>query len=264
MKKSMIAFGVAALCGAVSFADVQSANVVGYMTQNIVDGTENMGGISFLAVDGDDIDLNANVQVENLVKSDLADTADRIMVWDPSNSGYTTYYFYNAEGDEENWGWHDENFELPDAKLPAGTAFWFMAYQEGDEPAEKNITVSGAVEDAIVEPFEIVDGTENTFVNPYPCAIDLNDEKTVILANVTKSDMADTADRIMVWDPSNSGYTTYYFYNAEGDEENWGWHDENFELSDAVLPAGTAFWLYAYQEGDEPATDKTIQFVKPF
>ena len=92
----------------------------------MVGGKFNMNGIMFTTVGGDAIDLN-DITFTNLTKSDDPATADIISVWDAASSGYTTYYFYNGEGDEENWGWHDENWELENATLPAGTAFWFKA-----------------------------------------------------------------------------------------------------------------------------------------
>ncbi len=116
------------LLGAVHAEDtgIVSSDIVGYSTQNMVGGEFNMGGITFTTVDGGDIDLN-DITFTNLTKSDDSATADTILVWDATTGGYTTYYFYNAEGDEENWGWVDEQWELPDAVLPAGTAFWFKA-----------------------------------------------------------------------------------------------------------------------------------------
>ena len=212
-----------------------------------------MGGITFETVNGGDIDLN-DVTFANLTKADDDSLADRIQVWNPATEGYTTYYFYNGEGDEENWGWHDVNWDLDDAKLPVGTAFWFKA-KPGDG---KSMTVSGALESADDVTVNIAGGKFNMVISPFPSAIDLNDETTVVLSNVTKADDDSLADRIQVWNPATEGYTTYYFYNGEGDEENWGWHDVNWDLDDAVLPAGTAFWYKA-----KAGTGKSIKFINP-
>ena len=219
----------------------------------MVGGKFNMNGIMFTSVDGNAIDLN-DVTFTNLTKSDDPATADIISVWDAASSGYTTYYFYNAEGDEENWGWHDENWELEDATLPAGTAFWFKA-KAGDG---KGMTQSGALDKTTDSTYDIVGGKYNMLINPYPASVDLNSDASITFTNLTKSDDPATADIISVWDAASSGYTTYYFYNAEGDEENWGWHDENWELEDATLPAGTAFWFKA-----KAGTGKKITFINP-
>ena len=239
--------------GAVHADGIVSSDIVGYSTDSMVGGKFNMGGIGFTAVDGDDLDLN-NITFNNLTKSDDSVTADTLLVWDANTSVYTTYYYYNAEGDEENWGWVDEQWELPDAKLAAGTAFWFKA-KAGEG---KSMTQSGAIDSVADTTYDIVGGKFNMLVNPFPAAIDLNDEKTIKFTNLTKSDDSVTADTLLVWDANTSVYTTYYYYNAEGDEENWGWVDEQWELPDAMLPSGTAFWFKA-----KAGEGKKITFYNP-
>ena len=219
----------------------------------MVAGKFNMGGILFTGVAGNDIDLD-DVTFTNLQKGEDTSSSDILQVWDPQNSGYTTYHYYNAEGDEDNWGWVDENWELPDSTLPVGTAFWFKA-----KPGEtRTMTVAGGIESADEVTYEIVGGKFNMFINPFPAEIDLNDSKTVSIANYQGGEDTSTSDILQVWDPQNSGYTTYHYYNAEGDEDNWGWVDENWELPDAKLAAGTPFWFKA-----KPGEGKSITFFNP-
>ena len=239
--------------GAVHADGIVSSDIVGYSTDSLTSGKFNMGGITFTTVGGDDIDLN-DVTFNNLTKGDEADNADKIQVWNPGTSGYTTYYFYNAEGDEDNWGWVDENWEVPDATLAVGTAFWYKAKPGSD----KSMTVSGALESADDVTVNLTGGKFNMVISPFPSAIDLNNTKTVVITNYTPGDEADNADKVQVWNPATSGYTTYYYYNAEGDEDNWGWVDENWELPDASLAAGTAFWYKA-----KTGTGKSIKFINP-
>lgn len=231
-----------------------SANTVGYTTQGLTSAKFNMHGVVFTTVDGGDMDLNKDFDFPNLTKGDDTPLADNIQVWDPSTSGYTTYYYYNAEGDEENWGWVDANWELPNAKLACGTAFWFKA-KEGDGKA---MTQSGAVESEDDVTYDLTGGKFNMHINPWPVAVDLNDENAIVIKNFTPGDDTPVADNIQVWNPATSGYTTFYYYNAEGDEENWGWVDANWELPKAEIPACAGFW-YKAKAGD----GKQIIFKSP-
>ena len=225
---------------------------MGYNTASLTGGKFNMSGIVFSNVDGTAIDLN-DMTFENLTSGDEANNADKIQVWDPATSGYTTFFNYNLEGDEESWGWWDENFEV-DPVLPVGTAFWYKA-KAGNGKA---MTHSGAVESDTDVTVAITGGKFNMVINPYPTTIDLNDDSTVEFTNLTSGDEANNADKIQVWDPATSGYTTFFNYNLEGDEESWGWWDENFEV-DPVLPAGTAFWYKA-----KAGSGKAITFKKTY
>ena len=84
-----------------------------------------MSGIVFSNVDGTAIDLN-DMTFENLTSGEDETEGDNILVWNPATSAYKTFFNYNAEGDEESWGWWDANFEV-EPVLAAGTAFWYRA-----------------------------------------------------------------------------------------------------------------------------------------
>ena len=111
--------------GAVHADGIVSSDIVGYSTDGMTGGKFNMGGIVFSNVDGSGINLN-DMTFANLTSGEDDSQSDRIQVWNPATSGYTTFFNYNAEGDEESWGWWDANFEV-EALLPAGTAFWYKA-----------------------------------------------------------------------------------------------------------------------------------------
>ena len=211
-----------------------------------------MSGIVFSNVDGTAIDLN-DMTFENLTSGEDDTQADIISVWNPATSAYTTFFNYNAEGDEESWGWWDANFEV-DPVLPLGTAFWYKA-KAGNGKA---MTHSGAVESDTDVTVAITGGKFNMVINPYPTAIDLNDESTVEFANLTSGEDDTQADIISVWNPATSAYTTFFNYNAEGDEESWGWWDANFEV-EPTLAAGTAFWFKA-----KAGSGKAITFKKTY
>ncbi|MGN0832917.1 MAG: hypothetical protein ACI4RD_04615, partial [Kiritimatiellia bacterium] len=117
---------------------------------------------------------------------------------------------------------------------------------------------SGVLESASDVTVEITGGNFNMVINPYPTPIDLNDASTVEFTNLTSGEDDTQSDRILVWNPVTSGYTTFFNYNAVGDEESWGWWDNTFEV-DPVLPAGTAFWYRA-----KAGSGKKITFKKTY
>lgn len=207
-----------------------------------------MGGMVFSAVGGGAIDLN-DMTFAGVTGSDFEATSDNILVWDPSTSMYTTYYYYYDATTPADNGWYgtlDESTELP-----VGTAFWYRA-KVGDG---KSMTQSGAVESDADVSVDLASGNYTMVINPYPTATDLNNTASVEFTGVTGSDFEATSDNILVWNPSTSMYTTYYYYydaTTPGDNAWYGTLDE-----EAVLPAGTAFWYRA-----KVGAGKSITFKK--
>ena len=239
-------------CGAAN-AEISSANVVGYTTSDLVSNKSNMQGINFVKVDGTDFDLNTDITVGNLTGGADDTSADSILVWDPAKSMYTTFYYYYEEEYADESAWYDLNGVL-EAKLPAGSAFWFRAVS-GES---KSLTVAGAIETDDSVSFSLVGGKSNMIINPYPTAIDLNDTATVEVSNLTGGADDTSADSVLVWDATKSMYTTfYYYYEAEYADES-AWYDLN-GVVEPNLAAGTAFWFRAVAgEG------KAITFKKTY
>ena len=259
------------------------SQIVGYRADEIDDGKLLMRGFSFVNITGDELSIMKDVTFENPTGGVDADNADRIRIWNPLLSGYTTYFYYVE--DEDGYVWHEENWLDEDedeevakqyqGKIAPYQGFWYQTYLgKGATPAEnKKMTVSGAVDQDVYDPFEILDGKLQMFVNPYPVASNIKDETSIIIANPTGGVDADTADRIRIWNPKLSGYTTYFYYVEDEDgyvwhEENWLDEDEDQEIAKQYqgdIAAGQAFWYQSYvAKGSLPKTDKTIQFVSPF
>ena len=222
--------------GAVHADGVVSSDIVGYSTDSLTGGNYNMGGVVFTTVNGGAIDLN-DMSFPGVTGSDFEATSDNILVWNPSTSGYTKYYYYYDASAPDDNGWYGTLDE--ETTLPAGTAFWYLA-KAGEGKA---ITQSGAVESDADVTFDLTGGNYNMVINPYPTAIDLNDSTTVEFAGVTGSDFEATSDNILVWDPSTSGYTKYYYYYDASAPDDNGWYGTLDE--EATLSAGTAFWYLA-------------------
>lgn len=253
---------------------------VGYRADQIKDGKLVARGFAFMNISGDELSIKTDVAFKNPTGGVEASLADRIRIWNPTESGYTTYFYYVEEGDgyvwhEENWLDEDEDEEVAkqyQGKIAPWQGFWYQTYKVGSGD-EKAMTVSGAVDQDIYDPFQIIDGKLHMFLNPYPIASNIKDEKSIIITNPTGGVEAAEADRIRIWNPDESGYTTYFYYVEDGDgyvwhEENWLDEDEDEEVAKQYqgdIPAGQAFWYQTYlKPGDKAKTDKSIQFVCPF
>ena len=130
MKKLMIAATVA-FCATVSFAELASANIVGYTTITLTE-KNSIVGINFTGVDGNAMSINEAVPyAEGMVKGNAAANADQIQVQD-GNGGYKTYYMsngLNAKGQvvaglEGKWANGGSTTVATDV-IPAGKGAWF-------------------------------------------------------------------------------------------------------------------------------------------
>ena len=255
MKKLMIAMGAAALLGAVHAADagIVSSDIVGYATQNLTSGKFNLAGVTFQNIGvTTSFDLN-DVTIANVTGGADENSSDYLQLWDPSTSGYTTFYKYFEAEYPEDEGWYDAYGDA-EPVLDSGTAFWYRARTEEG----KSITFAGTVESDSDVTVALTSGKFNLAINPFPVATDFNDEKTVVVNNVTGGADENSADFIQIWDPATSGYTTYYKYFEAEYPDDEGWYDA-YGDTEPVLPAGTAFWYRARSDAN-----KSLKFPKPY
>jgi hypothetical protein len=271
MKKTMMA--VAALSAAVAFADgIVSSDIVGYTSKDLTKGAGKLSMVagSFNGITTDGFQMNGNMVVENVKGSDYSGTSDQLLLWDPTKAGgaggYTTFYYYD-DGTEAGWcdPATDDYVEKSAAYangFPAGSAFWFKAV----DGADKDITFSGAIEDAdYIEP-PLSEGTQLSMVaDAYPVPLKLNETSCVKFIGIVGSDYSGTSDQLLLWDPTKAGgaggYTTFYYYD-DGTEAGWcdpATDDYVENTYPAGFPVGTAFWFKPYT-----ATGRTIRFNKNF
>ena len=122
-------YSSSSLCAAVCLANVQSANVVGYVTKNILKDDYTMFGIQFEDVAGGGVkfkDLQGNFNGGE----ELA-TADYIMVW--KDGTYYNYYYgdWGAEAEDPSWNnkWWEDFGDFEDASektIDPGLACWYL------------------------------------------------------------------------------------------------------------------------------------------
>ena len=241
---------VSPLLGAVHADGIVSSDIVGYSTTDIVNGKLNMTGLSFVAVDGSDLDLNAT-SGEGLTAGDDDSNSDVVMVWNASTSGYEIYaYCDNGDGTATWYNMYGETEPV----IPAGKGFWFKSYDT--KTSGKTFVVSGAVEKDSDVTMTLVGGKLNMVVNPYPTAIDLNSTSSVVPINLTAGDDDSNSDVAMVWDASTSGYEIYAY--CDNGDETATWYNMYGE-TEPVISAGKGFWFNA-----TAGTGKALKFIRPY
>ena len=89
------------LCATVSFAELASANIVGYTTIDIQSKYQ-IVGVNFQSVDGTSLKLNDLIPYqEGMTKGNNANAADQIQIGDETG-GWTIYYMSNGKNGKGN------------------------------------------------------------------------------------------------------------------------------------------------------------------
>lgn len=259
---------------------MESANIVGYTTNEIEkDSTAlkyTMMSIPFTSVDGSGISLQ-DINFANPTLGLGFDTADEVLLWLPDVQTYEKYYLYGVKGYEDvlppTWKSNADDTPFDTAHpngLPAGTVFWYYAKATSEAGS---MTVSGQVADDSYVTFEIghaTSGNNYYFVaNPYPTALNIAwDGGQVDWGEATLGLGFDTADEILIWDPSVQTYVKYYIYGVKGYESQlvptWKSNADDSLFSSAYpngLPVGTPFWYYSKKA--DTAITQTIKFNNP-
>ena len=253
------------LCAAVGFADgigggIQSQNIVGYNTVTLKPGY-NMLALNFQSVSnatkGISIQDMIPGKTEGLKFGPNAVSADTIMVYNPENAGYTSYFLYKNARKEDakdyNWCSLDSGYPIADKIFKNGDAFWYLSQGEKDI----SVAISGAVAIDASATVEIAEGYNmiaNAFpVNFNPNALGVDYWKSAIAAGASAGPNAVSADTIMVYDPETTGYTSYFLYKNARKEDakdyKWCSMDSGYPAIDPTaecISVGKGVW-YLHQ-----------------
>ena len=264
MKKLM--FTAVALCAAVGYSQIESANTVGYIAQDFMaKSTYYMMGAQFETAAGATLKLG-DLQFGDMDNAPYFDdelnfvnTAPQVRIAFANREGFTTYY-YLADGAENmiDPGWVDGGGNPANPDVPAGIGFWFYN-PVGNAPTLT--TAGGIVGDASVE--KTFDNTFRVLVNPYPVATKLSDiDFGAIATGAPYFDdelaFVNTATQIRIPYADREGFTTYY-YLADGAENmiDPGWVDGGGNPVDPSIPVGRGCWF-------KPASGSiTVTFTAP-
>ncbi len=243
--KKLIALAAVATCGAA--LAVESANIVGYSSNNHADSQYISVGMGFAGV-GDD-----GVFTLNQLKPTAWDSSsDILQVLSSVNAGtIATYVYYGAwEVGEELAGWYDDEVNpVGDTEFPIGTAFL-------GNFAAKDVKLQQSGQ--VLEGATTLDFTGKQYVmfsNILPKAITLGD---IAAANGCWDS---SSDILQVLSAENAGtIATYIYYGAwEVGDELAGWYDDEVNPVNDVVVAPGAAWL-----GNFAAKDVKIVFPSAF
>ena len=241
------------------FADVTSANIVGYATKNTLEKDMfYIFGSQFDSVGGSKklVDVIGGVKGVYWDPDDLfMKTASQIQV-PKKTGGYDTYYYLEdgwydngTEDGDTKPGWCDMGGVIvEDVELTPGVAFWFknktednsVWTQAGEVPSQDQYRVNIPID------FQL-----RSF--PFPVAIGLNDAKfdsSEMTGVYWDSDDAfmKTAPQIQI-PKATGGYDTYYYLNdgwydngTEDGDTKPGWSDMGGVIVDIAVPVAQGFW----------------------
>lgn len=249
MKKLVTAFAACALAG-LAFAQVESVNIVGYMSQTLT-AKNNMIGLNFGSV-GD----GAAIPIVDLIPKDQAglnagagsDVSDNIQVL--GDSGYTIYFLCNGNigkggayvAAADGWVKGGESVVTTDT-IPVGGAFWFISQTAATTPVTLTLAGQVAIDATLTK--SIKPGL-NMIANGYAADIAFADPAAGLSVG-TKGVGSDVADNIQVL--AGGGYTVYFFCNGNigkggayvAAADGWVKGGEAVVTTDTV-PAGASAW----------------------
>ena len=262
-----------------SFADVESANIVGYSTYTAVKGF-NLCAVNFKNI-GEKEDfpiINLFPGIGNGVKNDniryessMQAGADYMMVSKgPGSTEYNMYFlYYYSKGKAANqYRWCNTAGGAPldeTYTVKNGDAFWFV--RQKDEPID--LPVSGEVELSASKTIEIKKGF-NLIGSFFPAGFAPNDEpyttdywKDTVGAR-SESSMQAGADYFMVSKgPGSTEYDMYFFYyyskGKAANQYKWCNVAGGAPVTGSILPPGRGMWFVR-----QGATDISFEIKKQF
>ena len=241
MKRLMFA-AVAAL-GLSAFADVESANVVGYTGASINGGVFYMIANAFDATTGN----GAGIAIKDLVTGEIPYGAE-MQVRLPSG-GYDIYKYiaeaYDEELDDFVPGWADGGDNLATAMIAPGAAFWFKT------DSACNVTIAGQVLSDASKTVGVNAGIFSMIGNAYPA--DVNPNKVTWTGLSYGDEMQVRLDA--------GGYDIYKYiaeaYDEELDDFVPGWADTLDNLvTSQVLKSSRGAWI-------KPAAAVSVTWESP-
>ena len=263
------------------FADVTSANVVGYQEIQAEDGTQLMQGCQFMTVGGQPVDIQDIVFKSN---GEVSKSNCDIWWWDPKKEGGMGYveakrsaFYYDFEKDQRVMTvcWVDKNSPqttkpiLMQKTFAPGEGFFCQPMQE-----KPTLSISGEVwgsnntSDEVRSIDFLEDGTQIMVCNPFPVELDIQD-----IVFTSNGDVAKSGCDIWWWDPKKEGGAGYveakrsqFYYDFEKDQRVMTvcWVDKNSPqttkpiLIQKKFKAGEGFFVQPMQENPK------LHFPNPF
>ena len=249
---SMVAAGTVAMAA----SPVYSVNTVGFQKLGVASNF-NMVAVNWNQVGGSDtVTIQKFLDTSTLTGGSLADTSDMLYVWDPTlnggTGGYTSYYFYDSgaavPGVDRQWYDVSNDASPTTNTLKRGDAAWLR-----HRGATTTAVAAGEVPTSLTNVVTFAAGF-SLFGSAYTAPLALNGANNTWLS--TGGSLADTSDRIYVWDATLAGvggYKTYYFYDSgaavPGVDRMWYDVSNDAVPTTDVIPMGAGAWYRALNAG---------------
>ena len=237
MKKLMFV-AVAALCGAV-FADIDSANTVGYITSTVPKDGSKTFAVTLTACDKP----TAPVRVDKLLTSSdffggsTFDGTDQIWRWDTTVQKWAKYFYEKkGRGDSATYAWKKWNYaeskveDLTDADVVnPGETFIFTRAGE-----EITLTLSGQVAEFTATPSYSIPKDGSVYMAyPWPVEIKMADINSLVTAETAAEFFGgstfDGTDQIWGWDTTVQKWAKYFYEKkGRGDSATYAWKKWNY------------------------------------
>ena len=231
--------------------------IVGYNTVTL--NTEyTLVGLCFQKPDGTDMTLDEAIPYkEGMTKAMAIADADNLQVWNKSENKYDLYFLSNGQYGKSTNPSYDAKYDgkwlqsagaACNAKLPAGTAFWYKSKTASKE-SPLSLTMAGAILQTATTTPQTVTVNYTLFSNPYAADAPINE--CLVTENATKAMAIADADNLQVWNKSENKYDLYFLSNGQyGKSTNPSydakydgkWHQSAGAECNASIPAGTSFW----------------------
>jgi hypothetical protein len=246
MKKLVTVF---ALCAAFSaYAQVESANIVGYNTSSVAAGKIQAAAAQFQAVGAasGNRSLNiADIPFPTPAKSgaSLGTNVDQIHVWNAVTSSWTKYYRNTTAG----WCKEGETTTTTDT-LNVGEGYFFRRALS----ALGSETVTGQVFNGTNVTYTLAAAKIQNISYPWPVELKIADipAPTPLRAGAI---LGTNTDQIHVWDTTLSAWTKYYRNSTAG----WCKEGETTQTTD-VIAVGQA--MFIRRAASAPGT---LELAKP-
>jgi len=219
--------------------EVYSLNVVGFQKVN----APGASGSTKLQIAGTPFEA-ANDKLDSVIGpqltgQDAPGSSDNVILFNPTNQQYETYFIAGGIGDPQYDGkWFTEDAQFAsNALVPPGRGFWIRSRQA----VTQTVVFAGDVVSASALTNRVYAGLQ-LLSYPYSTAILLNN--TTFSNGAVGSDAPGASDNILLWNASNQSYVTYFIAGGIGDPQYDGkWFTEDAQpATNVYLQPGQGFW----------------------
>ena len=255
-------FGAAALCAAVSFADVESANVVGYETLTIGKGSTKIFSVQFDQLgESTAIPIKDLLKYDNIKGSTASGGSGSDQIWTYKNDAWQKYYFF-TKNSKNVWCPLNSTTEVPaNVTVSSGESFFFQ--RSTSATGEATITLSGAVKPLnLAHPVTVDKGSTVMLCNPWPIAFKVKNftQFYPAVSDIKGSTASGGSGSDQIWTYKNDAWQKYYFF-TKNSKNVWCPLNSTTEVGDAVeIEPGAGFF---FQRSTSAAGECTLTFKGP-